>query len=323
MDYKDYYQTLGVSKNASKEDIKKAYRKMARQHHPDLNQGDKKAEEKFKEVNEAYEVLSDPSKREKYDKFGASWQQYERTGGRPEDFDWGQWGGRPGGQPQTRTLTPEELQQMMGQGFGGGMGGFSDFFETLFGGAGGRPGGGRQRSQASQRPQHGRDLEQAVQISLEDAWRGTTLNLQWEGGRQIEAKIPAGVKSGSKIRLSGQGGGGAMGGGAGDLYLKIEVQAHPMFTRDGDDLRVNVPVDLFTMILGGKVNVPTLERPVELTIPPETANGKVFRLRGLGMPNLKDPKEHGNLYAAVQVQLPNKLSQEEKNLFEKLRLLRK
>ncbi len=323
MEYKDYYQTLGVSKNASKDEIKKAYRKMARQYHPDLNQGDKKAEEKFKEVNEAYEVLSDPSKREKYDQFGASWQQYERTGGRPEDFDWGQWGGYPGGQTRTRTLTPEELEQMMGQGFGGGMGGFSDFFETLFGNMGGRPSAGRQRTQTSQRPQRGRDLEQAVQISLEDAWRGTTLNLQWEGGRQIEAKIPPGVKSGSKVRLSGQGGGSAMGGKAGDLYLKIEVRPHPLFTRDGDDLRVNVPVDLYSVILGGKVSVPTLERPVELTIPPETANGKVFRLRGLGMPNLKDPKAHGNLYAIVQVQIPSNLNQEEKNLFEKLRLLRK
>jgi curved DNA-binding protein len=332
MDYKDYYQTLGVGKNAGKEEIKKAYRKLARQHHPDMNPGDKKAEEKFKEINEAYEVLSDQAKREKYDRFGSSWQQYERSGGRPEDFDWNQWSPRSGGQTYTRTLTPEELEQILGGGFGGdfgGLGGFSDFFETLFGNAGRRAGGaggartsqGRERSAA--RALRGRDAEHTVQVSLEDAYRGTTLSLQWEDGKRIEARIPPGVKTGSKIRLSGQGESGGSGAQAGDLYLKIEVKPHPVFTRDGDDLRVNVPVDLYTALLGGKATVPTLDRPVELTIPPETSNGKSFRLRGLGMPKLKNPQERGNLYATVQVQLPTDLSPQEKDLLEKLRALRK
>ncbi|MDI6695752.1 MAG: J domain-containing protein [Anaerolineales bacterium] len=325
MDYKDYYRILGVNKDAKQEDIKKAYRKLARKYHPDVNPGDKSAEERFKEINEAYEVLSDPAKREKYDRFGAQWQQYTRSGGRPQDFDWSQWTAQPGGQAYTRTVTPEELEQIFGGAFGrsaggdfGGMGGFSDFFEMLFG----NWGGSARRSASGARSTRGGDTEQPVQISLEDAYRGTTVSLQWEDGRRIEAKIPPGVKTGSRIRLSGQGRAGP-GGQPGDLYLKVEVLPHPTFTREGDDLKITLPVDLYTALLGGEVKVPTLDRPVDLTIPPETANGKVFRLRGLGMPNLKNPQERGNLYVTVQVQLPRNLSQKEKELFRQLRDLRR
>ena len=297
MDYKDYYKTLGVSKTANKDEVKKAYRKLARQYHPDVNPGNKGAEEKFKEVNEAYEVLSDPAKREKYDHFGSQWQQYERSGGRPEDFDWTQWTSRPAGQTYTQTISQEDLEKILG-GMGG-AGGFSDFFESLFGNLGGSPGGRRGSSagrEQTRRTLRGRDNEQTVAISLEDAFRGTTVSLQWEGGRRVEAKIPPGVRTGSRVRLGGQGEAGAGGGQAGDLYLKIEVQPHPAFERDGDDLKTTIPVDLYTALLGGKVMVPTLERPAELTIPAETRNGRVFRLRGLGMPQLKNPKERGNLY---------------------------
>ncbi len=322
MEYKDYYKTLGVSKTASQDDIKKSYRKLARQHHPDMNPGNKASEEKFKEINEAYEVLSDPEKREKYDRFGSQWQAYTRNGGQPQDFDWGQWTSRPGGQGgYTRTVTPEDLEQIFGGsgGFGGGLGGFSDFFEALFGNLGGRGGATRERAA---RPAQSLDAEQPVQITLEEAFHGTTRSLQYGDGRRIEATIPAGVKTGSKVRLSGQG--QMTGGGqSGDLYLKIEVMPHPTFTRDGDDLKVNVPIDLYTALLGGNISVPTLERPVELTVPPETANGKVFRLRGLGMPKLRSPQERGNLYATVQVQLPKNLQPQERELFEKLRSLRK
>jgi curved DNA-binding protein len=329
MDYKDYYQVLGVGKSADSKEIKKAYRKLARQYHPDVNPGNKAAEDKFKEVNEAYEVLSDPQKREKYDRFGSSWQQYQRSGGRPEDFDWGQWRSGPGGGSYTRTVTQEELEQMFG-GMGG-LGGFSDFFETLFGGLGQQTGGfsGQGRSTRSPSrspqsgPQRGRDSEQTLEISLEEAFLGTTYSLQWEGGKRIEARIPRGVRTGSRVRLSGQGETGAQGGQAGDLYLKIQIRPHPTFTREGDDLHVKVPIDLYTAVLGGKVQVPTLERPVELTIPAETANGKVFRLRGLGMPVLRDPEQRGNLLATVEVQIPKNLNQEERQLFQELKKLRK
>ena len=194
MEYKDYYKTLGVGKKADQNEIKKAYRKLARQYHPDMNPDDKNAEERFKEVNEAYEVLSDPQKREKYDRFGAQWQQYERRGGRPGDFDWSQWTSQPGG-GYGRTVTPEELEQILGGGLGGafgGMGGFSDFFETLFGGGMGRRagGGGRPGSSQQARVQRGRDSEQRVQISLEEAFYGTTVSLQWDGGRMPPPDFP-------------------------------------------------------------------------------------------------------------------------------------
>jgi curved DNA-binding protein len=321
MDYKDYYKTLGVGKDAKPEDIKKVYRKLARQYHPDLNPGDKAAEDKFKEINEAYEVLSDPAKRQKYDQFGSQWQQYTRSGGQPQDFNWNPWTQQSGGQTYTRTVTQEDLEQMFGGSFGGGLGGFSDFFETLFGNLGRQPGSASQPR--GPRPARGQDAEQSVQIGLEDALRGTTLSLEWEGGKRIEARIPPGVKTGSRIRLSGQGPAGRGGGQAGDLYLKVEVLPHPSFSRDGDDLKTTVPVDLYTAILGGAIQVPTLEKSVELTIPPETANGKVFRLRGLGMPNLKSPQERGNLLVTVQVQLPRNLSQPERELFQQLRTLHK
>jgi curved DNA-binding protein len=325
MDYKDYYQTLGVDKKAGQDEIKKAYRKLARKYHPDMNPGDNSAEERFKELNEAYEVLSDPAKREKYDRFGAQWQQYERTGGRPEDFDWSQWTARPGGQSYTRTVTPEELEQILGGSFGGfsgGLGGFSDFFEALFGGGLGRQPSGAGRRTAGARARRGRDSEQSVAISLEDAFHGTSVSLQWEDGRRIEARIPPGVRTGSRVRLSGQGEAGMGGGQPGDLFLKVAVRPHRVFKRDGDDLKVTAPIDLYTALLGGTINVRSIDRAVELTIPPETPNGKVFRLSGLGMPKLKSPGERGNLYASVQVQLPKNLSAEEKQLFEQLRKLR-
>jgi curved DNA-binding protein len=319
MEYKDYYKTLGVSKSAEEKEIKKAYRKLARQYHPDVNPGDASAESRFKEINEAYEVLSDAEKRKMYDQFGSQWQQYQRAGGNPNDF-WQQWQNQRGGQ-RTRTVSPEEYEQMFG-----GSGGFSDFFESLFGGRGGQAGGfdfgGFTSGQrANPRPRRGQDVEHPIQITLEEAFHGATRQLQWEDGRTLNAKIPRGVKTGSRIRLSGQGGSGTA--GAGDLFLKVEVQPHPTFQREDDDLKVDVPVDLYTAVLGGRVEVPTIDRTVQLTIPPETANGKVFRLRGLGMPKLKNPDERGDLFATIDVTLPTALSEAEKELFRQLRELRK
>lgn len=325
MDYKDYYKILGVEKKASSDEIKKAYRKLARKHHPDVNPGDKSAEERFKEINEAYQVLSDKEKREKYDRFGSQWQQYQHAGGRAEDFDWGAWQAQQpgGGGSYTREVSPEEFEQM----FGGGLGGFSDFFETLFGGGGMRGAGFGERNiyesgRGVPRPRRGRDMEHSIQISLEEAFHGTTRMLEWEGGRKIEAKIPPGVRTGSRIRLSGQGEAGRDQGAAGDLFLKIEVAAHPEFGREGNDLQVTVPVDLYTAVLGGEVNVASLDRTVKLNIPVETKNGKVFRLRGMGMPKLNKPDERGELFATVEIQIPQNLSPEEKELFEKLREMR-
>ena len=314
MEYRDYYQTLGVSKSANQDEIKKAYRKLARKYHPDVNPDDPNAEEKFKDINEAYQVLSDDEKRKKYDQFGSQWKQYQQRGGRSEDFDWSQWTtrGQRGG-TQYRTISQEDLEQM----FGGGFGGFSDFFETLFGGMGGmRSTRRRSGSPNQQTMRSGRDIEHPVQITLEEAFRGTKRLLSFEGGRRIEASIPPGVKTGSKIRLSGQGSAG--GQGAGDLYLKIKVGGHSRFKRNGDNLRVDQPVDFFTALLGGDVVVATLDREVKLTIPPGTDSGKTFRLKGLGMPNLNDPKKRGDLYARVLVQVPKNLTPDQKKKFKDL-----
>ncbi len=315
MQYRDYYQTLGVSKTASQDDIKKAYRNQARKYHPDVNPDDPNAEEKFKEINEAYQVLSDPGKREKFDRFGSQWKQYQQTGGRSEDFDWSQWAAQgQGGGTQYRTVSQEEFSQM----FGGGSGGFSDFFETLFGGMGGFSRTGRTARRANpQAVLKGQDLEHSVEITLEEAFNGTTRVLTYEDGRKIEAKIPPGVKTGSKIRLSGQGAQGSR--GSGDLFLKVVVKTHPKFSREGNNLRVGQPVDFFTALLGGEVKVSTLDKTVELTIPPETDSGKTFRLKGLGMPIINNTKKRGDLYVTAEIQVPKNLTAQEKKKFKDLR----
>lgn len=326
MDYKDYYSILGVEKSASQEEIKKAFRKLARKHHPDVNPGDQAAADKFKEISEAYEVLSDPEKRQKYDQFGSQWQQYEQAGGRPEDFNWSQWQAEPGAGYSYRTVTPEEFAEMFG-----GESHFSSFFETLFGGGGraGRAGGpfGREAYAGPEfryqtRPRHGRDLDYTLKVTLEEAFRGGSRILEWETGRKIEAKIPPGVKNGSRLKLKGQGEPGRDGGEPGDLYLNIEVLPHERFIRDGDNLSLTLSVDLFTLLLGDKVTVPGIDRSVKLDIPPGTANGRVFRLKGLGMPRLKKPEERGDLYVKVEAQLPEHLSDKERELVQQWRDLR-
>lgn len=315
MQYRDYYKILNVSKNASQDEIKKAYRNLAREYHPDVNPDDPNAEEKFKDINEAYQVLSDQDKRDKYDRFGSQWKQYQQNGGRAEDFDWSQWAGQAQhGGAQYRTVSQEEFEQM----FGGGLGGFSDFFETLFGGVSGartarRPAG--QRSPGVQ--MRGRDIEHPVEITLEEAFHGTTRLLTFEDGHRIEASIPPGVKTGSKIRLSGQGSGGTQ--RAGDLYLKIKVRSHSAFNRKGDDLKINQPVDFFTALLGGETTVSTVDKSVKLTIPPETDSGKTFRLKGLGMPKLNNPDQRGDFYATIEVQVPKNLTPEQKQQFSALK----
>ena len=312
MEYRDYYQVLGVEKDASEKDIKRAFRRLARKHHPDVNPDDPQAEERFKEVNEAYEVLSDPEKRQKFDQLGADWQRWQRHGGRPGDFDWGQWtSGAPGGGVHVRYGSPEDLQDLFG-----GSSPFSDFFSQVFGGMGGNPGRGGFQYQT--RPQRGQDFEQPVEITLQEAYHGTSRMLEKDGQR-LEVKIPPGAKTGTKVRMTGQGGAGGAGRPAGDLYLRVTVLPDQRFERKGNDLHATIPVDLYTLVLGGELEVPTMTGSVVLTVPSETQNGRTFRLRGKGMPDLRQKDQHGDLYAKVEVRLPKSLTQQQKELFEELR----
>ena len=312
MEYRDYYEILGINRNASEKEIKSAYRRLARKHHPDVNPGDSTAEERFKEINEAHEVLSDPEKRSKYDQFGHSWQKWQQRGGDPNGFDWSQWAGGSGFSPGQRGQTAYgDLNDL----FGGG--GFSDFFETLFGGGRARPRGGQQ---GSFRSMPGQDLEHPLEITLEEAVQGATRILD-TGQRRLEVKIPSGVDNGSRVRIAGEGASGFGGAQKGDLYLRVSVKPHLIFQRDGSTLRCKVAVDLYTSMLGGEIRVPTLTGNVMLKIPPETQNGRSFRLRGQGMPHLKSPDTRGDLHVTVEVVLPQDLSDQEKTLFQDLRQL--
>ncbi len=305
MEYKDYYKILGVDRNASEKEIKRAYRKLAMKYHPDKNPGDKQAEERFKEINEAYEVLSDPEKRAKYDQLGASYRAWQQRGA-PGGFDWSQWvSGAPGGV----RVEFGDLDDLFG-------GGFSEFFNSIFGGMTGRP----QRREPYVRTRgRGRDIEQPISISLAEAFHGTSRVLQVDG-RRIEVKIPAGAKTGTRVRIPGHGEAGAA--QAGDLFLRVKVEEDPRFRRQGDDLYTEATVDLYTAVLGGEVRVDTLSGPVVLTIPPGSQPGRKFRLRGRGMPKLRNPSQHGDLYVTLKVEIPRKLSAEERALFQKLASLR-
>jgi len=328
---KDYYSILGVSKNASEADIKKAFRKLARKYHPDVNPGDKTAEAKFKEMNEAYEVLSDNEKRAKYDRFGEHWQQadqFSQAGARQggyRAYDFGGFGGEgvrvEGG--DIGSIFDEILR-------GGGMGGF-----------------GRQPQR-----RRGQDLETPVEVSLEEAYHGAkrTISLQAQkpcptcqgtgqvekgvcptcggsgavlGTERIEVSVPPGAKTGSRVRISGKGGQGFGGGPRGDLYLLVTVLPHKNFERNGNDLHYTAPLPLTVAMLGGELQIPTIKgKKLALKIPPETQNEKTFRLSGQGMPQLGRPSSFGDLIVRVRAMLPSRLSDEEKKLFEKLKDIR-
>ena len=313
MEYKDYYSILGVDRKADAKEIKKAYRKLARKYHPDVNPGNRDAAVKFQDINEANEVLSDPAKRQQYDRLGSQWQQYQKSGGKPEDFNWGERAAAGNQNYSYRTVSPEEFEELFGAG-----GGFSDFFTNLFGGGRQQSPGDRvsQRFYHQERPRNGENLEHPLQVSLNEAFHGTKRSLQWEDGRKIDVKIPRGVKTGSRVRVKGQGGSGTGGGGSGDLYLTVEVLPDKRFLRDNDDLKTTVQADLFTMLLGGKLSVSGIDRKVNLPIPPETRNGRVFKLRGLGMPKIKHPDQRGDLYITVETVLPQKLTAKEKELLK-------
>ena len=304
--YKDYYKILGVGREAPKDEVSKAFKKLARQYHPDLNPGNKEAEEKFKEINEAYEVLKDDKKRKMYDQLGPNWQQGQQfSGGDP-------FGG--GGTGGTRFT-------FNGQDFGGGQGfdgsGFSDFFETLFGGRQGAPfGGGQSHDGFSSRPQRGRDVEADITITLEDAVKGGERSLSLQGGegpKTLKVNIPAGVKDGARLRLAGQGYASPNGGAKGDLYLRIRFAPHSLFRVDGTDLTCEVRLKPWQAVLGAKVAVPTLEGNVELSIPAGTGSGKKMRLRGKG---LGPASARGDLYVRVGIDAPKDLTPKQRELWE-------
>jgi curved DNA-binding protein len=315
MEYKDYYTILGLDRKASEKEIKRAYRKLARKYHPDVNPEDKASKKKFLEINEAHEVLSDLEKRKQYDRLGSQWQHHQRSGGSPEDFNWGQRQSTSDRNQGYRAVNPEDFEELFGAG-----GGNSDFFENLFGRASGRQtGGGMGGQQFYHEPQarQGSDLEHPMQLTLKEAFYGTKRVLEWEDGRKIDAKIPPGVTTGSRVRLKGQGSPGSAGGEQGDLYLTIDVLPDDNVQLQNNDLKITVPVDIFTMLLGGKISVSGIDRTVKLDIPEGTANGRVFRLKGLGMPKIKDPKKRGDLYVTIEVDLPQNLTAKEKDLVKK------
>ncbi len=306
MEYKDYYKILGVDKKASQAEIKKAYRKLAMKYHPDKNLGDKSAENKFKEINEANEVLGDVDKRAKYDQLGSSYQQWQQSGG-ANNFNWGAW--NAGQQGAGTRVNVSDFEDMFG-------GGFSDFFQSIFGGMGGFSQAGPANSTRTQRraqPQMPKQkVEQTVSISFAEAYTGSTRKLQINGDI-FTVKIPAGAKTGTKVRIPAQD------TYQQDIYLVMEVEPDPRFERDGSDLLTEVSVDLLTAVLGGQVTVPTPGGSVRLNIPAGTQPGQKIRLTQQGMPKINKKNEFGDLFARIQVRIPKQITAEERKLFESMR----
>lgn len=306
MDYKDYYKILGVDRKASVEDIKRAYRKLALKYHPDHNPDDKNAEEKFKELNEAYQVLGDAEKKARYDQLGDSYFRYQQHGGAPGNFNWEDWfTGSPAGAGGNVRVEYGDLNDVLG-------GEFSEFFTRIFGGMPGRS--GRTASRGAPRPAP--SYEQQVEISLYEAYMGTTRIMDLDG-RRLEVKIPKGARSGTKVRVPQVVSTGPSGAKS-DLYLVIQVAPDDRFERKGDDLYTDVPIDLYTAVLGGNTQVETLSGKVVLTIPSGTQNGQTFRLAGRGMPSLKQPDRTGDLYARIKVLIPRQLTEKQRALFQEL-----
>jgi len=326
MEFKDYYATLGVAKTATEKEIKQAFRKLARKFHPDVNPGDKSAESRFKEINEAYEVLGDSEKRRKYDELGANWRMYEQAGAGGQGAPGAEWnvnfGQGTGGAGGFRTMTEEEMHEMFGESDP-----FSDFFHAFFGGSAGAEEGRRARGGRGRGPRQGRDVEQEIELPLEDTFNGTTrrLSIKHDGhARTVDVRIPAGVGDGSRVRISGEGEHGSGGARAGDLYLRIRLAPHGRFERKGKDLYARVSIPLTTAVLGGEAEVQTIGgKSLRLKIPPATQHAQVFRLKGHGMPTVNHPDQTGDLYATVDVQLPRELTAEQRAHFEALQKLEK
>ncbi len=309
MEYKDYYKTLGVEKSATQDEIKKAYRKLAMKYHPDHNAGNKSAEEKFKEITEANEVLSDPEKRKKYDTLGSNWKQYQNTGGQGFGDFFSNFG-------TGRKRTSDSSYEFGGDFsdlFGGLGGGFSDFFESFFGG------GDRGSARRTQQQKTTIDVEANLNITLEDVFNGSEKQINADG-KKIKIKINPGAKDGQKLRLKGMGRSKTEGGVKGDLYLNLHILQHPFYEIKENDLYYNLDVGLYSAVLGGKENIQTLDgKTVSITIPEGTEGGKILRLKNLG---LKNNGMRGDLFIRIFISIPKDLSKEEKELFKKLKSIR-
>lgn len=314
MQFKDYYKSLGLEKGADSDAVKKAYRKLAAKYHPDKNPGNKGAEDRFKEINEANEVLSDPGKRKRYDELGANWDQ---PGGGPQGGYERAYPGGEGPRGRSRSFSQEDLGEM----FGGGGGDFSDFFETYFGGkgmgGGGGPGRGRQGGAwaGMRQPRAGDDYQADVEITLEEAYQGAKKILEING-KKLRLQFKPGISDGKVIKLAGKGGEGANGGPNGDFFLRIHVKPHPLFEKRGDDLYLILSLEVQDAVVGKVEEIHTLGGgSVKLRIPPETENGKAFRLKGQGMPLYDKAGDHGDLYVTVGLRLPLNLNAAEKDFF--------
>jgi len=295
MEFIDYYKILELNHNASEEDIKKAYRKLARKYHPDLNPKDDTAKKKFQQINEANEVLSDPEKRKKYDKYGKDWkhaEEFEKTGQQ-------QYGGFAGKQSNRDTFSEHD---------------FSDFFESMFGGE-----SNGKRSQAKFR---GQDFNTQLNLNIKDVYT-THKQILTVNGKNIRITIPAGIENGQTIKLNGHGGEGINGGPNGDLYITFYIDNNTKFKRDGSNLYTDVNLDIYTAVLGGEMIIDTFNGKVKLIVAPETQNGTKVKLKGKGFPIYKKEDEFGDLYITYQIKIPTHLSEKEKELFRELSKLRK
>ncbi|MGE5431350.1 MAG: DnaJ C-terminal domain-containing protein [Syntrophomonadaceae bacterium] len=317
MEFKNYYEILGVEKKATNEEIKKAYRKLAKQYHPDKNPGNKAAEEKFKEITEANEVLSNAEKRQKYDNLSSNYNAYQRTGGGNADDWFRNFASSQQGREYQQTGDFDDIFSNLGGG------GFSDFFQAFMGGGGAGGFTSAKRGARGRSSRKGSDYEASMNITLEEVFNGSERQFTVDG-RTIRIKITPGMKNGQKLRLKNQGAQGPGGGEKGDLYLTLHVQKHSVFDRDGDDLKMTAKVDLYTVVLGGKKSIRTIDgKVVNVSIPAGSEPGTTLRLKGLGMRKYENPSERGDLLVKIDLSIPKNLSEEERNLFTKLAGLRK